>query len=181
VLSCGGSAELRAVQKVFSDRFGVDHRVIEEWRLYTTGSVIWGLRDAPHLDTALAALRVERTGLPLLRRAGKHWKPTTVALQVLGAYLERSRIELTRAELETLLASGGLRGTRPGIEPGYVALSGPDGVVGCAIYLAPDPDGGHPDGVLLSQLPKARWEGLIRQAQQASGDSPNPAEGETIS
>ena len=168
MLSCAGSAELQAVREIFSDRLGVDPRVLEEWLLFTSGTVIWGLRDAPHLDEALAAFAVERTGLPLLRRAGRHYKPTTVALQVFDRFIERNRIELTRTELTALLTAGTLRGTREGIERGYVALAGPDGVVGCAIYLPPDPDAGHADGVLLGQLPRARWDGLIQQLASPS-------------
>ncbi len=163
MLTCAGSAEKRAVQAVFADRFGIDLRVLEEWLLFTTGSVIWGLRDAPHLDQALAVFTVERTGLGLLRRAGRHWKPTTAALQVMGRFIERARIELTLPELETLLHDGELRGTREEVDRGYVALSGPPGVVGCGLYLEPDPAGGNPEGLLVSQLPKARWAGLSGQ------------------
>ena len=168
MLSCAGSAELQAVREIFSGRFGVDPRVLEEWLLFTSGTVIWGLRDAPHLDEALAAFTIERTGLPLLRRAGRHYKPTSVALQVFDRFIERARIELSRAELDSLLPAGELRSTRAGNERGYVALAGPDGVVGCGIYLPPDPEAGHADGVLLSQLPRARWEGLIQQLAASS-------------
>ena len=63
MLTCAGSAEKRAIQDVFGERFGVPSRVLEEWFVYSTGSVLWGLRDAPDLDEALAALRIERTGM----------------------------------------------------------------------------------------------------------------------
>ncbi len=166
MLTCAGSAEKRAIQDVFGERFGVPARVLEEWFVYSTGSVLWGLRDAPHLDEALTALRIERTGLPLLRKAGRYWKPTTVALQVMGEFITKCRIELGLKELERMVAEGGLRGTRDDVEQGYVALAGPDGVVGCGLYLGPEPEEGKGEGLLMSQLPKARWEGLGRYLRE---------------
>ncbi len=166
MLSCAGSAELRAVQEVLVERFGVPARVMEEWMIFSTGSVLWGLRDAPDLDAALGALRIERTGLPLLRRVGERWKPTTVALQVLGPHVSKSLVELTREELDQLLSEAALRGTREGVDQGYVALSGPDGVVGCGLYLDPRAEEGKEEGLLCSQFPKARWKGFSRYLQE---------------
>jgi len=164
VLTSANPAEKRALQAIYEERFGIPARAMEEWFVYSTGSVLWGLRDAPHLDEALAALRFERTGLPLLRRAGRFWKPTTVALQVVGKFVLRNMLELSRQELETILIEGELRGTRADVEQGYVALTGPDGVVGCGLYLDPDED--HNEGLLISQLSKARWSGMISSAVQ---------------
>jgi hypothetical protein len=158
VLISVNPAEQRIVRESLEERFGVPGRVMEEWLVFSTGSVLWGLRDAPHLDGVLAAIRFERTGIPLLRKAGKNWKPTTVALQVVGGFITRNLLEMSREELSLLIAEGEVRGTQTGVEQGYVALSGPDGVVGCGLYL--DPDGEHPEGLLISQLPKARWSGL---------------------
>ncbi len=146
------------MQETFEERFGVPPRAMEEWLLYSTGSVLWGLRDAPHLDEIMAVIRFERTGIPLMRRAAKRWKPTTVALQVVGDFISRNLAILDEKELSILLVNGELRGTRREVEQGYVALSGPDGVVGCGLYL--DPAEGQPEGLLISQLPKARWSGL---------------------
>lgn len=166
MLSCASPAELKAIGEVLVQRLGVPARVMEEWLVFSTGSVLWGLRDAPDLDRALEALNVERTGLPLLRRVGKHWKPTTVALQVLGPYVSRSRVELSRKELDELLSEAALRGTREDVEQGYVALVGPDGVVGCGLYLDPQPEEGKEEGLLCSQFPKARWKGFSRYLQE---------------
>ncbi len=139
---------------------------MEEWLVYSTGSVLWGLRDAPHLDDIMAVIRFERTGIPLLRRAAKRWKPTTVALQVIGGFISRNQVDLDKKELGTLLVEGEVRGTREGVEQGYVALSGLDGVVGCGLYL--DPDEEQSEGLLISQLPKARWSGLKGAAASES-------------
>ncbi|MFC1629590.1 hypothetical protein ACFL3H_10850 [Gemmatimonadota bacterium] len=168
MLISASPAEKRTLQAVYEERFGIPARVMEEWFVYSTGSVLWGLRDAPHLDEALAAFRFERTGIPLLRKAGRFWKPTTVALQVVGEFVSRNMIELNCHELETLLIEGELRGTRTEVEQGYVALMGPDGMVGCGLYLDPDED--KHEGLLISQLSKARWSGLISLvAQTLSG------------
>lgn len=166
MLSSAGSAELRIIQEVLVERFGIPARVMEEWLVYSTGSVLWGLRDAPDIDAALGALKIERTGLPLLRRAGKRWKPTTVALQVLGSHVSESIVELTQNELNRLLAEAALRGTREEVDQGYVALAGPDGVVGCGLYLEPRTEEGKEEGLLCSQFPKARWKGFGRYLRE---------------
>ena len=164
MLISANPAEKRALQAVFEERFGVPARAMEEWFVYSTGSVLWGLRDAPHLDEALAAFRFERTGIPLLRKAGRFWKPTTVALQIVGEFVSCNMIELSMQDLERILIEGELRGTREGVEQGYVALTGPDGVVGCGLYLDPDED--QSEGLLISQLSKARWSGMISSVSQ---------------
>ncbi|MFC1500104.1 hypothetical protein ACFL6T_03695 [Candidatus Zixiibacteriota bacterium] len=164
MLISANPAERRALQAVYEERFGIPARAMEEWFVYSTGSVLWGLRDAPHLDEALNAFRFERTGIPLLRRAGRFWKPTTVALQVVGEFVARNVIELSGEELDTLLIDGELRGTRTDVEQGYIALTGPDGMVGCGLYL--DPDEEKNEGLLISQLSKARWSGLISLTAQ---------------
>jgi len=166
VLISANPAEQRALQETFEERFGIPPRAMEEWLLYSTGSVLWGLRDAPHLDEIMATIRFERTGIPLLRRASKRWKPTTVALQVVGNFISRNLVDLDEKELATLLVEGEVRGTREGVTEGYVALSGPDGVVGCGLYLDPQED--QPEGLLISQLPKARWSGLKGAAASES-------------
>jgi len=164
VLISANPAEKRALQAVYEERFGVPARAMEEWFVYSTGSVLWGLRDAPHLDEALAAFRFERTSIPLLRKAGRFWKPTTVALQIIVEFVSRNMIELSRQELERILIEGELRGTLAGVEQGYVVLTGPDDVVGCGLYLEPDED--KNEGLLISQLSKARWSGMISSAAQ---------------
>jgi hypothetical protein len=139
---------------------------MEEWLIFTTGSVLWGLRDAPDLDAALETFRIERTGLPLLRRVGQRWKPTTVALQVLGKYVSKSLVQLSREELERLLSDAAIRGTIEEVDQGYVAVAGPDGMAGCALYLEPLPEEGKEEGLLLSQFPKARWQSFGRYIRE---------------
>jgi len=161
-LSCAGETERTAVREVLGERFGVPAAVLAGWRLLATGAVVWGVRESVHLDGVLDELTLERTGLPLLRRVGPRWKPTSSCLQAFGEHVRRERLVLTQEELDRLLAEGFLRGSRGGISEGYVALTGPDGVVGCGLYLDPRPDEDKPEGIVQSLLPRRRWSGLAR-------------------
>jgi hypothetical protein len=165
-LSCADETERAALREVLEDRFGVDAAVLADWRVLASGAVLWGVRESGRLDEVLAEFDLERTGLPLLRRVGPWWKPTSSCLRTFGEHLSRERLELTAEELDRLLAVGFLRGTRSGISEGYVALAGPDGVVGCGLYLDPRPEEDKPEGVLQSLLPKRRWSGLARQLRE---------------
>jgi hypothetical protein len=166
VLSSTGEAEKGLVNQVLGERFGVPPGALERWRLLASGSVIWAVREDGALDEALHALRIERTGLPLLRRVGRHWKPTTVALQALGHQITRSIVDLDASDVERLLTEGSIIGTRSGLEEGYVAVRGPQGVLGCCLYLDPLPEEGKPEGLLRSQLPRAHWERLGRHLRE---------------
>jgi hypothetical protein len=160
--------ELGLVREFFTDRFGVSDAALSAWRFLATGSVIWAVRAHERLEEALDVLAVERSGLPLLRKVGRRWKPTTVALQVFDEHLTRNRVRLDRHALERLVAEGFLRGTLGGAEVGWVAVEGPDGIAGCGLYLGPRPEEDKPDGVLQSQFPKARWEGLREHLREGS-------------
>lgn len=162
MLSFAGEAEKRLVQEILGERFGVPGAELERWRFLASGSVIWAVQEDSALDEALDALRIERTGLPLLRRVGRRWKPTTVGLQVLGHEISRSIVDLDDEDVERLLAEGSIIGTRSGLDEGYVAVRGPRGVIGCCLYLDPLPEEGKPEGLLRSQLPKVHWERLGR-------------------
>ncbi len=166
MLSSADSAELRIIRDVLVGRFGIPARVMEEWLVFSTGSVLWGLRDAPDLDEALEAFKIERTGLPLLRRVGDSWKPTTVALQVLGKYVSKSLVQLSSEDLDRLLCDAAIRGTITDVDQGYVAVAGPDGVAGCALYLEPLAEEGKEEGLLCSQFPKARWQSFGRYLRE---------------
>jgi hypothetical protein len=161
-LSCAGPAEQNAVRVFLGERFGIPDEVLAGWRVLVSGSVLWGVGESDRLDEVLAEFTLERTGLPLLRRVGERWKPTSSCLQAFGPHLTRECVVLSQEELDRLLADGFLPGTRAGLTQGYVALAGPDGVVGCGLYLDPRPDEDKPEGMLQSLLPRRRWSGLAR-------------------
>jgi hypothetical protein len=166
VLSFAGEAEISLVHQILGERFGVSPAALGRWRFLVSGSVIWAVQEDRALDEVLNTLRIERTGLPLLRRVGRHWKPTTVGLQALGDEISQSIVELDDEGVERLLADGSIVGTRSGLEEGYVAVRGTRGVIGCGLYLDPLPEEGKPEGLLRSQLPKAHWERLGRHLRE---------------
>ena len=168
MLSFAGQAELQAVGEVLEERFGLSPQALADYRLLATSRVIWAVRAHARLEEALVALSVERTGLPLLRRVAVQWKPTSVALQAFGEAITRSRVELSAEEVQRILTDGSVRMTLEGQEQGYVAMVGPAGVLGCGLYLEPVPDEGKTDGLLRSQLPKAKWSALGRHLREES-------------
>jgi len=166
VLSSAGPAEAHAVRTVLVERLGIAPEVLADLRLLCTSNVVWAIRKSDALEEALDIFRAERTGLPLIRRVGKHWKPTTAALQAFGEHLTRGIVTLTAVELERLLIQGSLRGTRAELDEGYVAIRGPEGIIGCGLYLNPIPEEGKVEGLLRSQLPKAQWEPFGRHLRE---------------
>jgi hypothetical protein len=166
VLSSAGQIELQAVREVLEGRFGLAMGTLEKYRLMATPRVIWAVREDARLEEALAAFSAERTGLPLLRRVGEHWKPTSVALQVLGPALTRSVVALSDQETRRILTDGSVRVTLEELDQGYVAMAGSWGVIGCGLYLEPVPEEGKPEGLLRSLLPKAKWEALARHLRE---------------
>lgn len=166
MLSCAADAEIQAVHETLGDRFGVPEEVLAGWRILSTGPTLWGIREHPLLDDALQVFDVERTSMPFLRRVGSYWKPTTVVLQLLAPHISRARVRLSEAELEGLVARGGLPRTLPGAESGYVAVEGPAGVAGCGLYLEPRPEEDKPEGIILSQFPADRWGGFRQSLRE---------------
>ena len=158
MLSSAGPAERQAIIDVLGTRFGVSAEVLSEYRLLRTARVVWAIAEQDGLDDALDAFAVDRTGLPLLRRFSRRWKPTSVALQALGPFLKSAIVDLDATDVEGLLVAGSLRRTIGDISEGYVALRGPQGVLGCGLYLDPVPADGLVDGLIRSLLPKAEWE-----------------------
>ena len=148
------------------ERFGVAPEALSDLRMLATNNVVWVVRKGEALEEALDIFRVERTGLPLIRRVGKHWKPTTAALQAFGSHLTRGIVSLSGAELEKLFIQGSLQGTRSEVDEGYVAIEGPEGIIGCGLYLDPIPEEGKEEGLLRSQLPKAQWEPFGRHLRE---------------
>lgn len=126
----------------FADRFGMNLSVFGGYELRKKGTSVWIVSSDPRLP-ALARLKVRSVGLMLLREVGRYLKPTSVALQLLGAHAERNVVTLTPKELEELVENGEIKGDFPATR-GYVIISLEDLPVGCGLYLPPR---------LLSRLP----------------------------
>jgi hypothetical protein len=93
---------------------------------------------------ALASLRVESVGVPLLRRVKTHLKPTSAALQLYGKYSTDNIVKLEFVQLAELVEKKELNGEFP-VSPGYVVISTKGVFIGCALYLP---------GRLVSQFPR---------------------------
>ncbi len=93
---------------------------------------------------ALASLRVESVGVPLLRWVKKRLKPTSAALQVLGIYATKNVVSLEPMQLEELVEKKEIKGEFPA-SPGYVIIYTETVVIGCGLYLP---------GRLVSQFPR---------------------------
>ena len=83
----------REVLSFFFDRYGIDRSVFGEYTFWERGKgKIWAFR-----GTAPTPIAVEGLGLTLLRTGGRHWKPTTNAIQTFGFHATRNVIELREA------------------------------------------------------------------------------------
>lgn len=136
------TSERDRVLGFFADRFGMNLSVFGGYELRKKGTSVWIVSSDPRLP-ALARLKVRSVGLMLLREVGRYLKPTSVALQLLGAHAERNVVTLTPKELEELVENGEIKGDFPATR-GYVIISLEDLPVGCGLYLPPR---------LLSRLP----------------------------
>ncbi len=93
---------------------------------------------------ALASLRVETVGLPVLRRVKKRFKPTSAALQLFGKHATKNIVGLAPVQLKELVEKNEIKDDFP-VSPGYVIVSTETVIVGCGLYL--------PDR-LISQFPR---------------------------
>lgn len=128
----------------FAGRFGIPREFFENYALLDWGSNLRLVSRSPHLE-AVEGLKIEVVGLRLARRTHKGWKPTSAALQFLAPQIRKNLILLEPAEAISFLRGEALQ--RPfDAEPGYVAVEGKSGVLGCGLYRPP---------LLLSQIPAA--------------------------
>ena len=97
----------------------------------------------PHVER-LAGLQVHSAGLPVLRIMRYHLKPTTVALQRFGHQATRHVLDLSEAQVSTLLHERE-QPVQLDIQPGYVILCHAGHILGCGLYTP---------GRLRSQLPQ---------------------------
>ncbi|UCG13333.1 MAG: hypothetical protein JSU72_02260 [Deltaproteobacteria bacterium] len=130
--------------------------IFADYHLLRRGATVWLLSQHSRLP-ALASLRVESVGLPLLRQVNTYLKPTTAALQVFGNYATRNVVNLASSQLTELVANGILTSDFA-FSSGYVIVETEGIIIGCALYLP---------GRLISQFPRhlftaQTWEDLSK-------------------
>lgn len=143
--------ERQAILEYWSGRFGVPSTALEGLRFLIRGKNVWAIGDLTDVEKTLASLKVEAAGLPLLRKRGGAWKPTTTSLLLLGDAVVKNVIELTEANLDSFLRGETVPGPFP-VEVGYVAVRYKGEMLGCGL---------HGKAGLKSQLPRAWVETLM--------------------
>jgi len=144
-------SDRQAILGYWSERFGVPSTILEGFRLLARGKNVWAIRDHTGLEETLAALKVEAAGLPLLRKRGGTWKPTTAALLWLGDAVDKNVVDLSEASIDFFLRGETLSGPFP-VDGGYVAVRYTGAMLGCGLYGKAG---------LRSQLPRAWVETLL--------------------
>jgi len=124
-------------------RFGILESVFANHHLLRRGSTVWLLSKDDRLIN-LASLPVKSVGLPLLRQAKTHLKPTTAALQLFGVYAEKNIVSLAQDQLQDLVERKEIKGEF-GISPGYVIIVTETIIIGCGLSRP---------GRLISQFPR---------------------------
>jgi NOL1/NOP2/fmu family ribosome biogenesis protein len=124
-------------------RFGIPESVFANHHLLRRGSTVWLLSKDDRLMN-LASLPVKSVGLPLLRQAKMHLKPTTAALQLFGVYADKNIVSLAQDQLQDLVEKKEIKGEF-GISPGYVIIATETIIIGCGLSLP---------GRLISQFPR---------------------------
>lgn len=135
----------------WTGRFGVVSAALEGLRFLIRGKNVWAITHLSGLEEVLGVLKVEAAGLPLLRRRGGQWKPTTAALLFLGNAVVKNVVELSDETLDPFLRGEILPGPFP-VAGGYVAVRYGEKMLGCGLYGKAG---------LKSQLPRAWVETLL--------------------
>lgn len=128
--------------RYFEERFGIPLTAFAGFRLLERRKVYVLVHDSPQLER-IASLKVHSIGLPVLRKMGRHLKPTTAVLQRFGHLATRNKVELVEAQMTNLLQNQELA-LRVECEPGYVVLCFAGHILGCGLYTP---------GRLRSQIP----------------------------
>ena len=136
-------SERNHLLQFFYHRFGIPRAVFATYHLYGRSRTVWLVNKDSRLRD-LAALQLESLGMPLLRRVGSHLKPTSVALQLLGAHADKNIVKLPFEQLRDLCEMKEIKSELTG-SPGYVIVTSSSVIIGCALYLP---------GRLISQFPR---------------------------
>jgi NOL1/NOP2/fmu family ribosome biogenesis protein len=143
--------EAQEILEYWSRRFGVPETMLEGLRFLARGKTVWAMADLIGVQEILGSFKVEAAGLPLLRKRGGQWKPTTAALLFLEGALVKNVVELSTGRLDTFLRGQVLPGPFAA-DRGYVAVRYAGTVLGCAL---------HGEAGLRSQLPRAWVDALL--------------------
>jgi len=144
-----------AVLSYLAARFGIPEEIFADYGILDAGSNLRLVSASPHLDS-LSAIKVEVLGLRLVRKTNKGWKPTSAALQFLAPWISKSVIQLEPAEEIPFLQGRAIERAFE-VEPGYVAVQGRTGILGCGLYRPP---------FLLSQIPASSRAPFFSQEAQ---------------
>ncbi len=132
-----------AVLGYFDTRFGILLTAFDDLCLLLHHKTYTLLSTSSHIER-LAGLQVQSAGLPVLRIIRHHLKPTTVALQRFGSQARRHVLDLSEAQVITLLHERE-QPLQLDIQPGYVIICHAGHILGCGLYTP---------GRLRSQLPQ---------------------------
>ena len=152
--------EAQEILEYWSRRFGVPGTMLEGLRFLARGKTVWAMADIAGVQETLASFKVEAAGLPLLRKRGGQWKPTTAGLLFLEDAIVKNVVELSPARLDPFLRGQVLPGPFPA-DRGYVAVRSGEKVLGCAL---------HGETGLRSQLPRAWVDALVSGRPQRGED-----------
>lgn len=117
-------------------RFGVPPSLFIPFEMAASSRVTYLIRKSPHIP-GLASTRIVRAGIPFVRNAGIHMKPTTVAAQLFGSMATRNVISLDRGSLRELCTIGEIR-YRLETDSGFVFIREGKDFWGCGLFLYPD-------------------------------------------
>ena len=140
-----------AVLGYFATRFGIPLTAFDDLCLLLRHRTYSLLSAIPYIER-LAGLQVHSAGLPVLRIIRHHLKPTTVALQRFGSQARCHILDLSEAQILTLLHERE-QPLQLDIQPGYVILRHTGHILGCGLYTP---------GRLRSQLPQHAVASLLR-------------------
>ena len=144
--------ETRAELASFCDRFGLNPDVFQWMRLWKKGQTkLWlASMDCDPLRHPLVTVGAQNLGLPLYRIVKGALKPTTAALQRLGADITRNVVDLETPEQRQLFLEGRSQPLPSSlvnmVEDGYVHVRSQPYELGCGLWS---------QGILSSQLPKS--------------------------
>lgn len=152
--------EAQEILEYWSRRFGVPGTMLEGLRFLVRGKTVWAIADVAGVQETLATFKVEAAGLPLVRKRGGDWKPTTAALLLLEDAVVRNVVEIGPARLDPFLHGQVLPGPFLA-DRGYVAVRYEGKMLGCAL---------HGETGLKSQLPRAWVDALMSGRPQGPED-----------
>jgi len=133
---------LKQVREV-CERFGIPFEVLGRLEVESgQGAVFVATREAMRFD----AVRPMRKGMRLLRVFPHSLKPTTFAMQLLGQYATRNRVDLDEGQAVRAISGEELE-VESDASDGYVLMRCRGFVVGVGLYRRP---------VLKSQVPRHR-------------------------